>query len=574
MSTDLSMRASPHDLESERALLGELLLAPELLSEASGVLRGEHFYSAAHAAIWRWMLSEAHKGRAFDMLTLCAWADAGGRDRVDELGGLSYLSGLPESVPFGVVHRVGERARHLVALARRRKLLLLSARLQEAALGDEEAVELGRRLEEMRALVGEGALDAARLEAVAPHAGEVYAVEDFVADVERPLVSLATLPPWEDRHRPGEPDRTSKAGHGWGTMLDRLLGGGLRPPYLMTVGASSAGGGKTAFVHQVLDGLAMRSLELFDAGAGLEPLTPVLMVSEMGVQALTWRSLARYTGESAAIYRAGRSASALLDLSKADVDSVLRRGAQVMRDSKLAKAHRAMMRVWDPSRDRGFERGPAMIARLGEICQVWTESLERESGRAVWPVLFIDPIQRWMGEGDEVQGLNDLSSAIHRVAYQHDLVVIVTSDTNKSSASASSADKERGSTAWAAGVMRGSYNLMHLADGALVIYTPLVDDAPEEGAPKRRPRKKKIPRDAAGNPQVKVVVAKNRWGPTTDAPADQPTWFWEPHTLGRFRPAEPGDDDRPVAGRLRGRGPPPTTKPDEAKPKPPEPDWY
>ena len=49
----MSERVAPHDLTAERAVLGAVLIEPEMLdvAEASG-LRAVHFFRAAHRQIW------------------------------------------------------------------------------------------------------------------------------------------------------------------------------------------------------------------------------------------------------------------------------------------------------------------------------------------------------------------------------------------------------------------------------------------------------------------------------------------------------------------------------------------
>ena len=123
----------------------------------------------------------------------------------------------------------------------------------------------------------------------------LYSLKDLEEDQARELVSLARLPTWISG-----PD----SGHGWGSALNDLLGGGVCPGYFIAVGAAYAGAGKTAWVMQIADGLALRNVELLRSGAP-GPLTPVIICSEMAPKALTWRSLARWTGCPAHLFRAG-----------------------------------------------------------------------------------------------------------------------------------------------------------------------------------------------------------------------------------------------------------------------------
>jgi len=342
------------------------------------------------------------------------------------------------------------------------------------------------------------------LSARAPTLNQLYGPAELRKDQDRHLMSLASLPAW-----PGATKRHSDTpvyGHGWGEHLDRLLGGGIHPGYMLALGASAAGTGKTAWLMQIVDGLALRSAELLETGRP-GPLTPILVLSEMSPAALTWRSLARWTGYDSRIFRAGRSAEHLLERSDAGevVDRAFRRGDEALR-GRLGAARR-FIRMMSPQ-----SSGKALLEEAGALLEDWRKLLARKTGREIWPVLVLDPIQRWQDPAKgEVEALNVLVETLgaHAQRKGREWIVLLSSDTNKGTAAG---QNNGGPLQEATAGFRGSYKLMHLVDAALYLHRTA------HLAPDRRAL------------VVETIPVKNRWG-TTRGP--WPHFQWSPWN-GRF----------------------------------------
>ena len=325
----------------------------------------------------------------------------------------------------------------------------------------------------------------AKLEGDAPTLATLYGSEQLTRDNERELVSLARLPKW-----PGGP----AVGHGWGTKLDEMLGGGVCPGYLLAVGAASAGAGKTAWVHQLADGLALRTAELLDQNQE-GPLTPVLFLSEMRPDALTWRSLGRWTGRNASDFRAGGS--------HPEREAVMNAAHEAL-GGALGRS-RAFVRYW-----QGEKRGRDLAGALANLLRTWTEQLQAEHpDREVWPVVVMDPLQRFRdhaGAG-EVDAVNELVATIGAQARRDGWVVLLTSDTNKASATGATTEgrDKRNVLEEGAAALRGTYQLTHEADA--VLYLRREDD--RSGV-------------------VRAHVVKNRWGKLSEPDGkDSPAYTWE-----------------------------------------------
>ena len=60
----------PFSLESEQAVLGSILLDPELIGKASLLLKPEHFYSEKHKEIFEAMLELSNLGYTIEGVML------------------------------------------------------------------------------------------------------------------------------------------------------------------------------------------------------------------------------------------------------------------------------------------------------------------------------------------------------------------------------------------------------------------------------------------------------------------------------------------------------------------------
>ena len=87
----------PRDLDAEKAVLGAILLRPELLIEAAEELEPEDFYHRAHRYIFAAMLSLNAADSEIDELTL--QDELTKLNQLEDVGGIEYFSVLASSVP-------------------------------------------------------------------------------------------------------------------------------------------------------------------------------------------------------------------------------------------------------------------------------------------------------------------------------------------------------------------------------------------------------------------------------------------------------------------------------------------
>jgi replicative DNA helicase len=86
----------PHSLEAEQAVLGGILLDPELLAEVGPILKPEHFYALIHERIFATVLGLQSVGAPLDSISIAE--ELRKRSQLDSCGGFSYLAGLASGI--------------------------------------------------------------------------------------------------------------------------------------------------------------------------------------------------------------------------------------------------------------------------------------------------------------------------------------------------------------------------------------------------------------------------------------------------------------------------------------------
>ncbi len=90
-------RIPPHSLESEQSILGSIILDEDAMAIVSETINAEDFYKKAHEVIYKAMLTLSEKSEPLDLVTVSEELKKEGY--LDDVGGISYLSGLPTIVP-------------------------------------------------------------------------------------------------------------------------------------------------------------------------------------------------------------------------------------------------------------------------------------------------------------------------------------------------------------------------------------------------------------------------------------------------------------------------------------------
>ena len=132
----INIRIPPQNTESEMALLGSIMLRPEVLPEIMDMLVPEAFYTGKHKTIFSAMQDLYKRQEPIDLLTLSSRLKESGD--IDRVGGASFLNEIVNSVPSS------SNAEHYAEIIQKKYIM---RRLIEAAehignLGYDEESEL------------------------------------------------------------------------------------------------------------------------------------------------------------------------------------------------------------------------------------------------------------------------------------------------------------------------------------------------------------------------------------------------------------------------------------------------
>jgi len=90
-------KVPPHDLEAEMSVIGSLMLDKEAIIKVADFLRPEDFYFKKHENIYRILEELFSNGEPIDIISVSSKLKE--RNLMDQIGGVSYLTDLINSVP-------------------------------------------------------------------------------------------------------------------------------------------------------------------------------------------------------------------------------------------------------------------------------------------------------------------------------------------------------------------------------------------------------------------------------------------------------------------------------------------
>jgi replicative DNA helicase len=97
MADPTVVRVPPQSLDSERALLGALLLKPDAIHDVSDTIHGDSFYAEKHRIIFEAMRELSERGEPIDILSLSERLTNNGT--LERMGGRAYIAELAGSAP-------------------------------------------------------------------------------------------------------------------------------------------------------------------------------------------------------------------------------------------------------------------------------------------------------------------------------------------------------------------------------------------------------------------------------------------------------------------------------------------
>ena len=143
LSRDINTwRIPPQNLEAEIALLGSIMLRPDLMHEVIDIISPQSFYAEKHRNIFDVMLELFNGGHPIDLLSVSARLKE--TNRLEQVGGASGLTALVEGTP------TSSNAAYYASMVQRKFMMrrLIEAADHISAIGYDEAGELEELLDQ------------------------------------------------------------------------------------------------------------------------------------------------------------------------------------------------------------------------------------------------------------------------------------------------------------------------------------------------------------------------------------------------------------------------------------------
>ncbi|EZP74796.1 replicative DNA helicase [Parageobacillus genomosp. 1] len=265
MSELFSERIPPQSIEAEQAVLGAVFLDPSALTLASEILIPEDFYRAAHQKIFHAMLRVADKGEPVDLVTVTA--ELADTQQLEEVGGVSYLSELADSVPTAA--NVEYYARIVEEKSVLRRLIRTATSIAQDGYTREDEVDV--LLDEAEQKIMEISQR--------KHSGTFKNIKDVLVQTYDNIEML--------HNRKGE---VTGIPTGF-TELDRMTSGFQRSDFIIVAARPSVG--KTAFALNIAQNVATKANEnvaIFSLEMSAQQLVMRMLCAEGNINAQNLRT--------------------------------------------------------------------------------------------------------------------------------------------------------------------------------------------------------------------------------------------------------------------------------------------
>ncbi|MCS6805318.1 MAG: replicative DNA helicase [Acidobacteriota bacterium] len=131
-------RSLPHSIETERSILGAILIDNTTLHQALEILSRDDFYLDAHRRIFDKMVALFEKDRPIDPITLREELDRSGE--LEQVGGVSAIAALMDGTPY--LRNIEHYAKIVRDRALLRRLIIVSNQIISECFEQEEESDL------------------------------------------------------------------------------------------------------------------------------------------------------------------------------------------------------------------------------------------------------------------------------------------------------------------------------------------------------------------------------------------------------------------------------------------------
>ena len=126
----------PQNIEAEEAMLGSLLIDPDVISHVANLVMPEDFYLARHGEIYDVIRTLYDQGEPVDFVTVTEELER--RDKLEEVGGRSYITSLVNTVPTAI--NAFQYAQIVQEKATLRQLINVASEIARKAYDDSQEV--------------------------------------------------------------------------------------------------------------------------------------------------------------------------------------------------------------------------------------------------------------------------------------------------------------------------------------------------------------------------------------------------------------------------------------------------
>lgn len=251
-------RLPPHNIEAEQSVLGSLLIDRDAIIRVASMLKSDDFFHGANGTIYQAILDLYNRREPTDFVTLTD--ELGRRDRLDQIGGVAYLSSLLTAVPTSVhVEYYGKIVERTATLRR-----LIDAGAQIVSIGYRDSVDVEEALDSSEKVL----FDVSQRRTGRDFQSIADVVERFFDQISELTTNRGALV--------GVPTGYSE--------LDKLTGGLQRSDLIIIAARPSVG--KTAFTLGIAYNAAVlhaRTVGIFSLEMSAEQLVQRLLATETGI---------------------------------------------------------------------------------------------------------------------------------------------------------------------------------------------------------------------------------------------------------------------------------------------------
>ena len=137
MDEAIIKKIMPHSIDSEKAVIGSMIMDADAIVAASEMLTGDDFYQRQFGILFETMVELYNEGKPVDVLTLQERLKM--KDVPEEFASIEYISELVDSVPIST--NIRQYAQTVADDAMLRRLIRVNEEIANACYQHKESVE-------------------------------------------------------------------------------------------------------------------------------------------------------------------------------------------------------------------------------------------------------------------------------------------------------------------------------------------------------------------------------------------------------------------------------------------------